>query len=86
MQMSHCAECGRPVIVTAVSVSHHMDGGARVDHDADADHVAIPRTQHGHDLGKTCSLTICDDPHFATFREDGQDVELCEYHFDQLAR
>lgn len=37
-----CYECGEPVEVTDTGVSHHVDAWGGVDHDADADHVAIP--------------------------------------------
>lgn len=45
-----CRECGNDVFVTVEGVSHHWtaydepyaDHGGYIDHDADADHVAIP--------------------------------------------
>lgn len=37
-----CTECGEAVLVEANDVSHHVGADGNVDHDADAEHVAIP--------------------------------------------
>lgn len=37
-----CNECGDPLIITSAGISHHTTAGSLdIDHDADADHVAI---------------------------------------------
>jgi hypothetical protein len=36
-----CSECGGDMIITDEGVAHHVDGDGSVDHDKDADHVAI---------------------------------------------
>ena len=44
-----CAECGQPMITTDDGITHHFGGPVGlddIDHDTDADHVAIPDTAH----------------------------------------
>lgn len=42
-----CRECGAPCFVTDAGVAHHYSEFApdEIDHDADADHVAIPEPE-----------------------------------------
>jgi tRNA A37 threonylcarbamoyladenosine synthetase subunit TsaC/SUA5/YrdC len=42
----YCRECGNPMFITSAGVSHHLadETSDEVDHDADADHVAIQDT------------------------------------------
>jgi hypothetical protein len=42
----YCRECGNPMCITSAGVSHHLldEISDEVDHDADADHVAIQDT------------------------------------------
>lgn len=42
-----CRECGEPCFVTEAGVAHHgrADLVPEIDHDADADHVAIPEEE-----------------------------------------
>lgn len=37
----HCYECGEPMMLDENEVSHHLDADGNIDHDADADHVAL---------------------------------------------
>lgn len=41
----NCAECGESVIVDANEVSHHVDADGDIDHDRDAEHVALPEVE-----------------------------------------
>jgi hypothetical protein len=39
-----CVTCGADMTLTAVEVSHHLDGDGAIDYDLDADHVALAPT------------------------------------------
>jgi hypothetical protein len=40
--INYCRECGTRCKVLENGVSHHIDEDDNTDHEADADHVAIP--------------------------------------------
>lgn len=41
-----CSECGSEVFLTATGVAHHGEDEDSIDHDADADHVALPEFEY----------------------------------------
>lgn len=45
MRIDYCKECGERCKVLDNGVSHHIDADDCTDHNADANHVAIPETE-----------------------------------------
>lgn len=38
---TYCYYCEQPMTITNTGISHHLDQDGNIDHDADANHVAL---------------------------------------------